>query len=396
MLIAVIVCALFAGLQLLLAMRVRLHVPRIEDAMPPPPATWPRLSMIVPARDEAQAIGDALRSKLACGYPAVEIVVVDDRSSDGTGEIARRLAAEDRRIAVARIDELPAGWLGKVHALTTGVERATGDWLLFSDADVHVAPGTLERAIMYAEANAVDVVAIMPRMDPVSLPLDACMAATVRMIMLVGRTWRANDDRSPVGFGVGAFTLVRRSALARTPGLAYLKMEVADDVALGSMIKASGGRCRLFTSREAVHLVFAERLGVLARSLEKGGGILGFSLWRTLLVAAAWLAVDLAIPVGAIACGGPAAVVGAIHLLALFATHAVLAGHCAAPLRGALAWPLGTVLSIAMFVRSGALAWWRGAIVWRATSYSRREIEAGRRWIGGRVRVSSIGTQLRA
>ena len=190
-------------------------------------------------------------------------------------------------------------------------------------------------------------------------------------------------DPSTVGIGVGAFTLVRRSALARTPGLAYLKMEVADDVALGSMVKAAGGRC---------HLVYADRLGSLAGSLEKGGGMLGFSLWRTLLLTATWLAVDLAIPVAAIACGGAAAAVGAVQLVAQLATHVVLARHCAAPLRGALVWPVGIVLGIAMLARSGILAWWRGAIVWRATSYTRQEIEQGRRWIGGRVRIGSAGS----
>jgi len=211
----------------------------------------------------------------------------------------------------------------------------------------------------------------------------------MRMIALAGRTWSANDDRSTVGIGVGAFTLVRRSALDRTPGLAWLKMEMVDDAALGSMIKATGGRCRLFAARDAVHLVFAERLGMLARGLEKGGGLFGFSLWRTLLVACAWLAIDLAIPLVAIASGGMLAAIGVAQLVALTATHVLLARHFTAPLGGAFAWPLGAVIGVSMLARSGILAWRRGAIVWRGTSYHRRELEAGRRWVYGSVRIKT-------
>jgi hypothetical protein len=106
-----------------------------------------------------------------------------------------------------------------------------------------------------------------------------------------------------------------------------------------------------------------------------------------LLLAAAWLGFELAMPVAAIAHGDAAAVAGAAQLALMTATYVVLARHFAAPLRGALLWPVGLVLGVAMLVRSGVLAWWREAIVWRATVYGRGEIEAGRRWVAGRVRL---------
>jgi hypothetical protein len=378
--IAAAACLLFAFVQLALAWRVRSKVPLLSTLDAPTPRAWPRLSIVVPARDEAAGIEAALASKLACGYPELEIIVVDDRSTDGTGDIARRLAEKDPRLAVTRIDELPDGWLGKVHAMSIGASHATGEWLLLSDADVHILPGTLERVVAHAEAHDIDLLALMPRMDRAGWLIDACVAGMLRLLALAGRSWAANDDRSSVGVGVGAFNLVRRAALERTPGLVDLRMEMADDVALGAMLKRCGARCRFAAARESVHLVFAESVGVLARGLEKGGGLVGFSLVRTLVVTLIWLAVDLGVPLAAIAAGGPLAGLGIAQLVLVTATHAVVSRRFGAPMRGVLLWPVGGVLGIAMFARSGILAWWRGEIVWRGTRYGKAQIEGGRRW----------------
>src|SRR5438270_6291163 len=111
------------------------------------PPTLPRLSVVVPARDEGATIARAVGSLLEQDYPEMEIVVVDDRSSDATGEILRKLAEKDRRLLVLRVDNLPAGWLGKNHALRLGAARASGERLRFTDAGVVVAPGALARAV---------------------------------------------------------------------------------------------------------------------------------------------------------------------------------------------------------------------------------------------------------
>jgi cellulose synthase/poly-beta-1,6-N-acetylglucosamine synthase-like glycosyltransferase len=393
MLVAILALAalttLLAAVQLVSAFRVARAVPALADLDPEAPPSWPRLSMIVPARNEAFGIEDALRSKLACGYPNTEIVVVDDRSTDATGSILARLKENMPELRTTRVDVLPEGWLGKLHALSVGVDASAGDWLLFSDADVHIEPGTLEKVIANAEAEGLDMIAMMPRMDPVNVALDASVNSLVRLTALLGRAWEANRDASPIGVGVGAFNLLRRSALARTPGLQHLRMEIVDDVALGAMMKASGARCRFYAARDAVHLVFAERLSVLARGSEKGGGILGFSLLGPLFGGLALLAVDLGIPFAALATGGLGAGLGALQLALVTATCFVIARHFDGPRRGVAFWPLGSLLGIAMLARSGILAWWRKAIVWRGTVYSQRDIEAGRRWIGGRVRLGA-------
>jgi len=162
-------------IQFALALRVRRSVPALSDLPPAPAArgTWPRISLVVPARDEGLHIAGALASKLTCGYPSLEVVAIDDRSTDDTGAIIDRAAASDPRVAAVHVTDLPEGWLGKVHAMARGLERATGEWVLFSDADVHVEPGALERIVAWAEAGGVDLVAVLPRVHPVGLLIDA-------------------------------------------------------------------------------------------------------------------------------------------------------------------------------------------------------------------------------
>src|SRR5687768_12486517 len=134
------------------------ELPPLRDAAPP------RLSIVVAARDEERNIEAALGSVLAQGYPALEVVVVDDRSTDATGSILHRMELRHPRLRVIRVDDLPDGWLGKNHALQVGAAAAAGEWLLFTDADVVLAPGTLERAIGFAAARGVDHLAVAPEL----------------------------------------------------------------------------------------------------------------------------------------------------------------------------------------------------------------------------------------
>src|SRR5678816_2035205 len=123
---------------------------------PPAPAAWPRVSLIVPACNEETTLAAAMQAKLACDYADLEVVLVEDRSTDTTPRIADELAARDPRVRVIHLTQLPAGWLGRVHALDQGVRAATGEWLLFSDADVHLSPTVLSRIVASAEAAGSD------------------------------------------------------------------------------------------------------------------------------------------------------------------------------------------------------------------------------------------------
>ena len=139
-------------------------LPILAEDDSPQPHRWPRVSVVVPARDEADQIESAMASLLAQDYPDLQILLVDDRSSDGTGEVMDRLARSDPRVRAEHLTSLPEGWLGKVHALQRGLDLADGEYVLLTDADVHYRPDTIRRAMRYCLAERADHVAGLPEL----------------------------------------------------------------------------------------------------------------------------------------------------------------------------------------------------------------------------------------
>ena len=222
--------------------RVVRAVPWLARAAYSPPQTWPKLSIVIPACNEAAALESALGSVLEQDYPDLEIILIDDRSTDGTAAIVDRMAMTDPRIRAFHVLQLPENWLGKVHALDYGTLKSSGSWLLFTDADVHMAPGTLRRAIAYALENAADHLAVVP--DLGQFAFGRCQPGTL-LPDLHGRGASVGRGQSEIRclHRRGAFNLVRREALNRTAGFDWLRLEVADDMGLGMMLKRSGARC---------------------------------------------------------------------------------------------------------------------------------------------------------
>lgn len=379
MLIIASVILVIWSVQLWLALRIRRAVPALSSLPPAALESWPKLSIVVPARNEGLHVAQALASKLSCGYSSLEVVAIDDRSTDDTGAIIDRAAAADPRVVPLHVTTLPEGWLGKLNAMAQGLERATGDWVLFSDADVHVEKGVLERLVSWAEAGNIDLVAVFPRMHPVGLLIDGALATMLRVLAISGRSWRANDDASSIGMSVGAFTLVRRQKLLASDAVAHLKMEVADDVAIGAYLKQCGARCRIMVGRSEVHLVFMDSVASMARSADKGGGMVGFSWWRSVFFALMPVTLDVVLPLAAIASGGAARLVGIAVFAVATATHLVLSLHFDGPLRGVLLWPIGEAFMGALTLRAGLRAWRDQGVYWRNTFYPRSVLEAGRR-----------------
>jgi cellulose synthase/poly-beta-1,6-N-acetylglucosamine synthase-like glycosyltransferase len=197
------------------------------------------------------------------------LVIVDDRSTDGTGAIAEAIAARDARVRVEHVSLLPTGWLGKVYALQRGVERASGEWLLFSDADVHFAPGTLRRAIAYLESEHADHLSVMPELRPRTFLVGVVQAAFLRLAVAGGRLATVADPHSSAAVGGGLFSLVRRAALEGTPGFEWLRLEVIDDLALGQMLKTHGAHARVVNAAGSVWLDFYPSVSEFVRGGEK-------------------------------------------------------------------------------------------------------------------------------
>ena len=355
-------------------------LPDLDDDVAAPPR-WPTLSLVVPARDEADTIEAALRSRLDDDYPALEVVAVDDRSEDGTGERLDALAAGEPRLAVVHVRELPAGWLGKVHALARGAEHASGQWLLLSDADVHVAPGTLRRAIALAESRGLDLLAVVPRLEGATFALQVALCGFLRGFNQSRRLWKVADPEDPAHVGVGAFNLVRRAALERTQGFAWLRMDVADDVALGLLLKRSGARCAVAHGESRVHVVWYRDLPAMLRGLEKNTfAVLRCSFARAAALAALAVAIELPAWFG-LAAREPRwlAPVCALSLAPALAVGVLGARRAGLSAAAALLAPVGTLIQSWVLLRAGFLGWRRGGVRWRGTFYSSRELRAGRR-----------------
>lgn len=268
------ICALVAVAWLLTpvlvarAQRTLRPLPPIADrAGPDAPADGPRLSVVIPACNEGDTLGAALATLLAQDYPALEVVVVNDRSQDDTRAVLEAAAAEDPRVRPVHIDALPERWLGKVHALHQGAQRARGDFILFTDADVHFAPGALRRAVTAAESESLDFLAVLPAMPTEGFLHTATVAAFGAAFLLQLRASRVESGQSHVG--VGAFNLVRRSVFERSEGFPFLRMEVADDVGLALVMRRQGARASIRSGIDLISVRWYENLPAMIRGLEK-------------------------------------------------------------------------------------------------------------------------------
>jgi glycosyltransferase involved in cell wall biosynthesis len=247
---------------------------RHRDAIPrlpvlPETVTLPRLSVVVPARDEGSAIARAIGSLLEQDYPDLEVIAVDDRSSDTTGAVLQGLAARDRRLLVLRVDELPAGWLGKNHALWRGADRASGEWLLFTDADVVFARPALRHAVAYAVTEGLDHLTLAPRLVARGLALRAFVAFFGYAFVALWGAYLANDPKSKRGVGVGAFNLVRRTAYERIGTMRALSLRPDDDIRLGRRLRGFGFRQRILNGNELMSVEWYPSLRAAISGLEK-------------------------------------------------------------------------------------------------------------------------------
>lgn len=371
--------AFLAWLLPLLESRLAAWKPRPLDEIPAEgPEGLPPLSVVVPARNEEATVGQAMRTLLALDYPSLEIVAVDDRSTDRTGALLDQLAKEEPRLRVVHVRELPCGWLGKNHALHVGSQQATGDYLLFTDADVHFEATALRRAVRYAVANRLDHLTLFPSLTLHDFWETLAVWFFGVMFTLKFRPWKVADPRSKAHIGIGAFNLVRASVYRRAGGHASLPMDVTDDMKLGKRMKESGGRSAILESGGLVRVRWVVGLRGLVEGLTKNA-FAGFGFrplpalasLTALLLMGAWPAVGLFVgPWGArLLCAGT---------LGLMVWTASLGrpARAASPLYG-LAFPLASLIVLYIVLRSMACTYRQGGVLWRGTFYPLEELRRG-------------------
>ena len=344
-----------------------------------PPGGWPAVAMIFAARDEAAMVGPAARSMLGQDYPALEVIAVDDRSVDATGAILDGLAAEagGARLRVVHVRDLPAGWLGKTHALQRATEATEASWLLFTDADVLFRPGALRRAIRFAEAEGLDHVALLPEMPNQSVSEKMFLAIFGLLFGIACPLGRLARRDSRAHMGIGAFNLVRAEVLRDIGGFHRLALSVDDDMMLAKALKFAGYRMRPLLGARAVSVVWQVGLGGMVGGLEKN--FFAALRFRLPLVAVA---------ISGITCLGIAPFAGlwvgpwptrAACALGV-ATVALLLAETRS--HSGIGWPYAVLLPVASLVliftliRSTVLTLSRGGVVWRGHLYPIGELKA--------------------
>jgi chlorobactene glucosyltransferase len=374
--------------------------PNLSDG---PPVEGTLVSIIIPARNEAGTIETVVRSVLASQYRPFELLVVDDRSTDETATTVERLAAADRRVRLVRGTPLPGGWYGKPWACEQGFRAASGELLLFTDADTRHAPELLGRAVAALRREHADLVTVAPR--------QLCLGFWERVIMpqiwlLLGlryhprRVNRARRARDVIANG--QFILTSRAAYESVGGHGAVRHEVAEDLALAQTYLRHG--CRL-------HFAFAERLMETRmyqnlRDILEGwsknvylGGRRSFpdepilrALVPVMLAAATvfWL-----IPPAVLSAGALGADVADLRVAAMVATGlsalfwALVSYGMKIPVLYGLLYPAGAAMALYIFARST----WRGSrrVEWRGRVYERD----GERVQAGEGRTSDGGSGAR-
>ncbi|MEW6426918.1 MAG: glycosyltransferase [Thermodesulfobacteriota bacterium] len=250
------ICCCAASLAITLEVMTGMRrMTRLRDVAVPPAESGPLVSIVIPACNEAATIEPALRSVLAMDYANREIIVVNDRSTDGTADVLARLAAEHPALRILHITDLPAGWLGKSHALQYGAERANGDYLLFTDADIIMERTTLSRAMHHVRTHGLEHLSILFEHIGGSGLLNALFLDICAALLLLYRPWLAKNPRSRQFMGVGAFNLVKTSAYRAIGRHRRIAMHPIDDIMLGKLLKRHGCRqdCLLGNGFVSVH-----------------------------------------------------------------------------------------------------------------------------------------------
>jgi glycosyltransferase involved in cell wall biosynthesis len=349
--------------------------PALSDTDPP------LVSAIIPAKDEEAVLAECLAAVSAQTYPRLEILVIDDRSTDRTDEIAREFAARDARLRVLTNNQLPAGWTGKTYVLQRAAGQSRGDWLWFLDADTVHAPEFLGVMMEYARSNRAALVSLLPELTCETFWEQLVQPLGGIVLMQSFPLHKVNDDRSRLAFANGQSILVDRQAYLAAGGHEAVRNRFVEDIGMAQKVKALGLPIRTALVRGLVTCRMYASLGQLIRGWSR---ILYDALdrnpWRLLVrlldpiifCQSGHVAFLAAVIMIAAATGGPFAYwllgLSLLHHLLMYPVfrlvyHTSVPGSKYVPL-----FPLGNLLIDYILVRAIKMCL-TGRVTWRGTSY---------------------------
>lgn len=370
---------LLVGLAVLSELWIGCRRVRFLKDQPPESAESPMVSIVVAARNEERNIEEALRSLLRLDYPAYELIVVNDRSEDETGAILERMAQQYPHLQLVELTQLPEDWLGKNHALWCGSQRARGELLLFTDADVVMEPSVLARAVNYMLLRGLDHLTLTPEARMPGILLNGFALVFGFFFLLFVRPWRATRAQNRAHVGIGAFNLVSTVAYRASGGHAEIPLRPDDDLMLGKLLKMAGFQQEMLYGSGLLQVEWYPSLTELAKGLEKNlFAASEYRVWLVMLGACGLCLVTIFPFVALLFLSGQSLVPwGCLALLLLVqsADTARMQGFSPAY---ALLFPLGATIFVILLLRTTVLNLVQGGITWRGTFYRLEKLRQNR------------------
>lgn len=355
-----------------------IRLPWLKDSAPAVDAECPRVSVLFAARDEEEKLPAALATLMAIDYPSLEVVAVDDRSTDATGRILDEFAKTHARLRVVHVTELSSGWLGKPHALQKAYEASAGEWLLFTDADVRFRPDALRRAVALAKQRKLDHLTLLADVEMSGFWETVLLTFFGMAFHLGNNPGGVSDPDSRAYVGVGAFQLMSRAAYEAGGTHRRLAMEVVDDMKLAKMVRLAGFRSGVGVSEDAVVVRWHTGLRNLINGTTKNFfAAFGYRLPLAILALLGMFAVNVLPFFGLLFGSGWVRVFSALAILIALCFHAGVDVVMRVSPLYALTQPLGALLFCYMLLRSTVVTLWRDGIVWRGTFYPLEDLRRG-------------------
>jgi glycosyltransferase involved in cell wall biosynthesis len=363
------------GLKTMLGAR---RLPWLRDFPPAPDSQCPKISLIFAARDEEEKLPHALLTLAEINYPELEILAADDRSTDATPRILDEFSAAHTRFRAIHVPDLPPGWLGKPHALDAAYRTSSGEWLLFTDADVKFQPDALRRCVTLIKEKRVDHLTLFGDVEMSGFWDRALIPFFGMAFHLAIQPQSAADPTSRAYVGVGAFQMVRRSVYESCGTHRRLAMEVLDDVKLGKIVKLGGFRSAAAVAQAAVSVRWHAGFTNLVRGVEKNffAGA-RFSLPSALSQIFALLVFHVLPLLGLLFGHGWIRLIAGVGFLVPLLFQLAIDMVMRVPPLYALTFPLSASMFAFMLARSTFLVLRRRGIFWRGTFYPLDELRRG-------------------
>ncbi|MEC0242564.1 glycosyltransferase family 2 protein [Paenibacillus dokdonensis] len=333
----------------------------------------PMISVIIAARNEQKALERCIKSLINQTYPRLEVIVVNDRSDDSTGEIIARLEGTYSNVKGIEISELPEQWMGKSHALLQGTKQAQGDWLLFTDADILFHPHCIAKAVTYTEQHGLDHLTMIPDFEGPHVFSKWYAAFIFMSASSFGQLWKIKDPKSPQSLGVGAFNFVKRDVYEQIGTHAEFSYITTDDAALGKRVKQAGYRQdAIYGTRMIGVWNWYESLKQLIGSVEKSV----FSYKNAIITTISCLLTMIYPWIGLFMGPVSARILCAVSLLSVFWLYFIYSRHSGSGFWYGIAHPFVGLFLIMGGLRGAFNANRSGGMTWRGTTYDRTNLKA--------------------